>query len=95
MNYILNIIVMDDFEIDIIQENMFNNQLVKVYIELEKCKTEINRLNKMIKYYKHESLFYKRYYDAICCLILKRGDLCEFMKFVRRVFQHHDDGTIS
>ena len=86
---------MDDFDIDIIHENMRNNQLANVYLELDKCKTENNKLNKLIKYYKHEALFYKRYYDAIYFLLLQRGDLCEFIKFVIRVFKHHDDGDMS
>jgi hypothetical protein len=49
----------DDFDIDIIHETMKFNQLSQLYLELEKYKTENNKLNKMIKYYKHESLFYK------------------------------------
>jgi hypothetical protein len=49
-----------------------------------------------MKYYKHESLFYKRYYDAIYVLLLRRHDLCEFMKFVIRTFKvHRDDGDMS
>ena len=80
----------DDFDIDIIHETMKFNQLSQLYLELEKYKTENNKLNKMIKYYKHESLFYKRYYDAICYLILERGDLCEFMKFIIRAFQYRE-----
>jgi len=80
----------DDFDIDIIHETMKFNQLSQLYLELEKYKTENNKLNKMIKYYKHESLFYTRYYDAIYFLLLQRGDLCEFIKFVIRVFKHHE-----
>ena len=85
----------DDFDIDIIHETMKFNQLSQLYLELEKYKTENTKLNKLIKYYKHESLFYKRYYDAIYFLLLRRGDLCEFIKFVIRVFKHHDDGDMS
>ena len=85
----------DDFDIDIIHETMKFNQLSQLYLELEKYKTENNKLNKMIKYYKHESLFYKRYYDAIYFLLLQRGDLCEFIKFVIRVFKHHETVNAS
>ena len=85
----------DDFDIDIIHETMKLNQLSNLYLELETYKNENIKLNKLIKYYKHESLFYKRYYDAIYCLLLRRNDLCEFMKWIIRAFKHHDDVTVS
>ena len=79
----------DDCDIDIIHETMKFNQLSSLYLELDKYKTETVRLNKLIKFYKHETLFYKRFYDAICCLILQRNDICEFMKWLRLAFKFH------
>ena len=87
MNYSFNI--MDDFDMDVIHETMRFNQLVDVYQSLDKLKIENRKLQNLVKYYKHETLFYKRYYDAIYSLILVRHDLSEFIKFIRRTFKFH------
>ena len=80
---------MEYIEIDIIHESMRINQLTNVYLELDKYKTENIKLQKLIKHYKHDTFFYTRYYDAICCLILQRNDICELMKFIPRAFKYH------
>jgi hypothetical protein len=85
----------DDCDIDIIHETMKFNQLSSLYLELEKYKIENIKLNKLIKFYKHESLFYKRYYDAIYVLLLRRHDLCEFIKWIIRSFKHHNGDDMS